>query len=173
MLNKIKLTKKHTTIIFCSLWFIIILFMVVSNEMIIRSGKEVLLKTVPVDPRDFMRGDYVILNYDISTPKAILNEKISKRLKYRQKVYISLDVDENGIAHAKSMSIEKPKNKEYFIRGEVLNYKNSIEYGIETYFVKENTGKEIEKNIQEGMLAKVKIDKNGKAKIVDLIKISK
>jgi uncharacterized membrane-anchored protein len=27
----------------------------------------VLLKTAPVDPRDFLRGDYVVLNYDISS----------------------------------------------------------------------------------------------------------
>ncbi len=34
---------------------------------ILRSGKEVVLQTQPVDPRDLMRGDYVALGYAISS----------------------------------------------------------------------------------------------------------
>ena len=33
---------------------------------VLREGSEVLLQTRPVDPRDFLRGDYVVLNYQIS-----------------------------------------------------------------------------------------------------------
>ncbi|TPK73071.1 GDYXXLXY domain-containing protein [Mesorhizobium sp. B2-4-15] len=33
---------------------------------ILRNGKEVLLKIEPVDPRDLLRGDYIVLGYDIS-----------------------------------------------------------------------------------------------------------
>ncbi|HEY8899147.1 MAG TPA: GDYXXLXY domain-containing protein, partial [Chthoniobacterales bacterium] len=31
-------------------------------------GPRYLLQTRPVDPRDLLRGDYVILGYEISTP---------------------------------------------------------------------------------------------------------
>ena len=41
-------------------------YMIESRASILRSGRDVLLKTVPVDPRDLLRGDYVILSYDIS-----------------------------------------------------------------------------------------------------------
>ncbi|MDO9415367.1 GDYXXLXY domain-containing protein [Pararhizobium sp.] len=42
-------------------------YMVESRASILRNGSDVLLKTAPVDPRDFLRGDYVILSYDVST----------------------------------------------------------------------------------------------------------
>ena len=42
-------------------------YMIASRAAILRSGMEVLLKTAPVDPRDLLRGDYVILSYDISS----------------------------------------------------------------------------------------------------------
>ncbi|MDH4439756.1 MAG: GDYXXLXY domain-containing protein [Rhizobium sp.] len=41
--------------------------MIEGRASILRSGTEVLLKTAPVDPRDLLRGDYVVLSYDIST----------------------------------------------------------------------------------------------------------
>ncbi len=33
---------------------------------ILRNGKEVLLKVEPIDPRDLLRGDYILLGYGIS-----------------------------------------------------------------------------------------------------------
>ena len=42
----------------------------ISRTMILNSGKTVVLKTVPVDPYDMFRGDYVALKYDISTANA-------------------------------------------------------------------------------------------------------
>ena len=40
--------------------------MVWDRVSLLRSGDVVTLRTAPVDPRDIFRGDYVILNYDIS-----------------------------------------------------------------------------------------------------------
>lgn len=39
---------------------------IVGRASILRNGKEVLLKIEPVDPSDFLRGDYIILGYEIS-----------------------------------------------------------------------------------------------------------
>ena len=44
--------------------------MVVDRVRILREGREVTLQTRPVDPRDFLRGDYVVLSYDISSVPA-------------------------------------------------------------------------------------------------------
>ncbi|TIP69999.1 MAG: hypothetical protein E5X53_29520 [Mesorhizobium sp.] len=33
---------------------------------ILRDGKQVLLRVEPIDPRDLLRGDYIMLSYDIS-----------------------------------------------------------------------------------------------------------
>ena len=41
-------------------------WIIAGRAAILRNGKEVLLKIEPVDPRDLLRGDYIILGYGIS-----------------------------------------------------------------------------------------------------------
>jgi GDYXXLXY protein len=48
----------------------LIVAMVADRVQILRTGTEVTLQTRPIDPRDFLRGDYVVLGYDISTVSA-------------------------------------------------------------------------------------------------------
>ena len=43
-----------------------VLWMIESRASILRGGQEIVLKTEPIDPRDFLRGRYVRLNFDIS-----------------------------------------------------------------------------------------------------------
>src|SRR5689334_9543884 len=40
--------------------------MIIDRVQVLRDGVEVTLQTRPVDPRDFLRGDYVVLGYDIT-----------------------------------------------------------------------------------------------------------
>ena len=47
-------------------------YQISQHALILRHGQEVLLKSLPVDPRDLLRGEYVILNYDISTIEPVL-----------------------------------------------------------------------------------------------------
>ena len=42
------------------------------QEFLLRRGTVVLLESAPVDPRDLLRGDYVILSYKISVLPAAL-----------------------------------------------------------------------------------------------------
>ena len=48
-------------------WLLIFSAFIAYKEYTLQTGKEVLLKTVPVDPRDLFRGDYVTLRYEIGT----------------------------------------------------------------------------------------------------------
>jgi len=41
-------------------------WIIAGRAAILRDGKEVLLKVQPIDPRDLLRGDYIILGYEIS-----------------------------------------------------------------------------------------------------------
>jgi uncharacterized membrane-anchored protein len=41
-------------------------WIIAGRAAILRNGKEVLLKVEPIDPRDLLRGDYIILGYAIS-----------------------------------------------------------------------------------------------------------
>ena len=53
--------------------------MVADRARILRDGTDVTLQTRPVDPRDFLRGDYVALGYDFSSlPSAPLKEQTTK-----------------------------------------------------------------------------------------------
>ncbi|EJZ21322.1 hypothetical protein RCCGEPOP_10521 [Rhizobium sp. Pop5] len=56
-----------SAIIVAGLQTVILGTIIQSRAAILSNGTEVLLKTAPVDPRDFLRGDYVVLNYDISS----------------------------------------------------------------------------------------------------------
>src|SRR5690606_35209140 len=44
----------------------LVAWLIVDRALLIKNGREVRLAVVPVDPRDLLRGDYVILSYPIS-----------------------------------------------------------------------------------------------------------
>ena len=48
------------------LWIIIATVIIIHKQTALANGTPVLLETVPVDPRDLLRGDYVTLRYKIS-----------------------------------------------------------------------------------------------------------
>ena len=55
--------------------------MITDRAQILRDGTEVKLQTRPVDPRDLLRGDYVVLGYDISQLSSgpLLNQPTASR----------------------------------------------------------------------------------------------
>lgn len=155
--------KKPVIIIMC-LWAAIVLEFTSVQEYALHTGQEVLLKTIPVDPRDLIRGDYVILNYEIAQLKR------DSGFKWNDTVYVSLNVDENNIATVSEISKTKP-SKPLFMKGTVkYSWRQGIEFGIESYFVKEGTGRELENQLRDGALVKVAITKNGFAKVKGFVK---
>ena len=75
---------------------------------------------------------------------------------------------------AKNIYDKKPNNNHLYLKGKMSKcdtrfpfWKNGtcIKYGIESYYVKEKTGLELEKNLRNGTLVKVSVDKNGNAKV--------
>lgn len=114
------------------------------REVAMRTGREVVLETTPVDPRDVFRGDYVILRYEISTVSACCFD-------VGDTVYVTLerqgDVWTAGDVRATSPAADAGP----YIRGRVTSADRAqgrpslqVEYGIESYFVPEGTGREIE-----------------------------
>lgn len=93
----------------------------------------VMLKTLPVDPRDPLRGDYIILNYEISE----LPENFRARKREGGHVYVVLK-EEEGFAVTDRVQEWKPGYGEMFIRGRVRG--GRIEYDLEKYFVPEGRG---------------------------------
>ena len=72
--------------------------MIYQQEKILQEGDSIILKTRPVDPRDLFRGEYVILRYEIENDEKIKAVIDSENLKDREKVFIQLSLNENGIA---------------------------------------------------------------------------
>lgn len=153
--------RKNLFTILCG-WIFIVMALVVYSNLIFYTGTEVLLKTVPIDPRDLMRGDYVVLNYEIAQlPR-------SDEYSYDETLYVTLKTDEKNIAHVLNISKQKPESG-LFLKGRVGAGRRFVKYGIESYFVKEGTGKILEQDLRDGTLVRVVIDKNGAAKVKGFI----
>jgi uncharacterized membrane-anchored protein len=142
------------------------------KEYTLRFGTEIRLKTIPVDPRDLFRGDYVILHYTINNIaiESLPIQIVTNDFKVGETVYVTLKLDQNRIAQINDISQIQPEEHVLFIRGKVSALNNSalsVKYGIENYFVPEGTGREIEKRTSSSYV-KVKIDRFGNAVIKSL-----
>ncbi|MET4260972.1 putative membrane-anchored protein [Bradyrhizobium sp. S3.12.5] len=133
----------------------LLVLMVADRVKILREGREVTLQTRPLDPRDLLRGNYVVLGYDISQVPAgaLAGQPTAER---NPIVFIKLAPDANGLyqavsVHAAPVTVTAP---EVLIRGRVVYScgstsrtfcdKLQIRYGLESYFVPEGEGKTLE-----------------------------
>jgi len=164
------MNKKKIFIIIGIFWIVVIGGFIAFKEFTLQTGDEILLKTRPVDPRDLFRGDYVILRYDINTINTDNLSYQASDFTEDGKIYVLLNVDDNKIGSLSDIDKNKP-NEGIFIKGTVKNVRDkrlSVEYGIESYFVPEGEGKEIERNLSK-MYTKVAVDNFGNAVIKSLV----
>jgi uncharacterized membrane-anchored protein len=139
-----------------------LLALVESRAAILRGGTEIRLRTVPVDPRDLFRGDYVVLAYPMSIVATGPAE--AKGLRRGDTVYVTLARDAEGFAQAKAVASTRPAASagEVVIAGRVqstgacaLNEAGQtdcaagagrlrVAYGLESYFVPQGEGRRIE-----------------------------
>jgi len=136
-------------------------------------GREAQLATTPIDPRDLLYGDYVTLNYEISQLDPAMWKGTGDLPAEGDKVYVVLEpkTPDSGMYQAKAFYSRKPAaERELIIKGRVRYATSSgifINYGLEKYYIPENTGKQLED--QEGSLAvKVRIASWGNAVIEEI-----
>lgn len=150
--------------------------MVEQRASILRSGTDVILLSEPIDPRDFLRGDYVTLSYDISNISA--DKIIGNRPEAgdRADIYITLvkGADERwGFAGASWQARTDLKPNEVQLRGRTPNYAyfasdntHHVNYGIERYYVPEGEGLAIEEQQRERKIdVVVAVSNDGNAQI--------
>lgn len=153
-------------------------YMIYDRQQMLDSARVVTLKVVPVDPRDIFRGDYVILNYDISRldVKTLAGED---RFAPGEIAYVTLQQQGAewkavGISHKPLPTVQGGTA----IRATVNHGGDetadsrmfvSLQYGIESYFVPQGTGHAIEEEARKGVLSvDVAIDPKGRAAIKGL-----
>ena len=151
---------------------------------LLANGREIVLDVIPVDPRSLFRGDYVQLNYAISRLPVSLLQQAQEGAGARR-VFVTLDrqkagEDEKWVAVA--ASTQRPELSEaedkVVLRGSMIgtppiqswSQTFNVRYGIETYFVPEKKGEELEKQARTGAIKTiVAVDRNGNAAIKGLI----
>ena len=159
----------------------LIALMVGDRVRVLRSGTEVKLQTRAVDPRDLLRGDYVVLNYDISQIEAPALRDTPSAEK-GSVVYIKLARQADGFHTFASVHREPVAvaDGEVLILGRIRNgltcgpqsksYCLQINYGLESFFVPQGEGREIEKARNQGKVAVIaSVAPGGRAAIKRLL----
>jgi uncharacterized membrane-anchored protein len=165
---------------------IVLVAMVVMHGLPYVVGERILLKVVPVDPRDMFRGDFVVLNYEISRlpPEGIPGIQPyhfwwSRRFDQNQAaeiqdrtVYVTVEPEADGRHwHAVKFSTDRPASGKY-LRGtySARNFGSPLQFGIEAYFVEEGQGKELESlRNSKHLSAEIAVAPWGQAKLVRLV----
>lgn len=162
---------RKTFIIAMLIPMIAILAFIGYNYYTYSTGEEILLKTVPVDPWELFRGDYVNLRYEISTVN-LAQTPHEGDFAAGDDVYTVLYSGEKFWSVTK-VGNYKPalQSNEVCIKGKVTSsYGNQlrVEYGIESYFVPEGKGRDIEREIRNNVSVMVAVDSNCRAIIKEL-----
>jgi uncharacterized membrane-anchored protein len=166
-------------ILVAGLQTLILGYIIQSRASILASGAEVLLKTAPVDPRDFLRGDYVVLNYDISSvPVSTVTGGIPAEAG-EQTLWVRLKRQQDGFwGIAESSFKELPTAADTVVlrslpfysygpnKGETIR----VEYGIERYYVPEGEGRPLEEARNERVVSiAASVSSSGAAQIRSLV----
>ena len=110
------------------------------------NGVLILLETRPVDPRDLLRGDYVILNYKISTLGTnLLSPPLPVHEATGQVVFVTLEKKDRFHEVVTASLVRRiPQPGQVVLAGHVRQSWSEaevrVDYGLERYYVAEGTG---------------------------------
>jgi uncharacterized membrane-anchored protein len=144
-------------------------YTVATQEYGLASGKLVMLETRRVDPRDLLRGDYLILNYKISdVPTNLFAPPVQGDLSPGTKVFVALAPGTNDFYEVTRASTAEfpPAEGEVLLAGKSTDRwwggagSVQVTYGIEKYFIAEGTGNPVGK-----LTVQVAVPKSGRAGI--------
>lgn len=166
-----KMTKRLFLLV--ALQIALLLTIVGKYHYISAVGEVITLKTAPVDPRDLFYGDYVILNYEVSqidrsTVKTDLREEREGPItvyvlleKRNHPWYEAVGVYENRPAPSENQAVLRAKLSYFQPNMDTF----SLTYGLERYYVEENTGRQWEERRDELSLVDVRVTDGGDAVI--------
>lgn len=159
-------------------------WIIAGRAAILRDGREIVLRSQPVDPRDLLRGDYVILSYDIDRiPAKLFVVPLQPDTFTREgPAYVRLARGDDGYFHAVSASLYEPfaappAGGEVDILGKVEggyplgpDLTVNVDYGLGRFYVPEGEGRAIEVDMRErGLDVKVAVGPDGRAQVKALL----
>ena len=148
--------------------------MILIESLPLMIGERYVMRVTPVDPRDYFRGDYVILNYPINrltvpgTQASSTSAWGHAAQHLDENVYVPLERDADGVHWTGTeASFSRPATGKY-LRGRVASdYRQPLQYGIEAYYVQEGKGKVLEDLMRSRKLsAEIAVAPWGQAKLV-------
>jgi len=142
--------------------------MVALEQYSMVNAQTVYLKVVPVDPRDFFRGDYVVLGYDFDR---VIRRDLPGGSNH---LFVSLGPSADGKVWEATQASHSRPDKGIYLEGKINRWSawgfTRPLFGIEAYFVQEGQGHYWEKAIREKkVLAEVLVAPSGKARLKGLI----
>jgi uncharacterized membrane-anchored protein len=146
---------------------------------LLRDGREIVVEVIPVDPRDLFRGDYVILGYGFSLTGEV---EVAPTVRQGDSIYATLspkggdvwEVAAVGTSYPAAVAPESVVLKgiasNVWSRGPDTKPAANVRYGIESYFVPEGTGKELENLVRDKKIsAVIAVGSKGDAAIKALV----
>ncbi|OCT12353.1 hypothetical protein A8709_31490 [Paenibacillus pectinilyticus] len=135
------------------------------SEYLLSHGKLIKLQLQPLDPRSLIQGDYVRLRYTISEPP-IFHDNLDERTAKGKIAVVLAPKGTTGVYEflREYHEGESLATDEVRLNGNKAGYEG-IDYGIETFFVPEGTGRDYEHNAK---FAEVKVSASGDAILVRL-----
>jgi uncharacterized membrane-anchored protein len=118
---------------------------VMQREHVLHHGDVVYMRTLPVDPRDLFRGDYVRLGYEAAslTRDHVREEDYREMQKPERRVYLSYRTDTRDVMIPDKLTFTRPEDETY-IRGLTTKNRGSsavgVRFGVEKYFVQQDKG---------------------------------
>jgi uncharacterized membrane-anchored protein len=135
-------TKRNKTL------FIIVIFQAIffiawscleASKLSNPKAKTILVKVLPIDPRDYISGNYLTLRYEFSNSWGFKKDSKKNQRKIGDQVYAVLKKQDKWFV-PDYISNVKPAVREdqVVIKGNVSGQYSAMEYGIEKYFINEN-----------------------------------
>ncbi len=156
---------------------------VYDRDALLKSGREITIDVVPVDPRDIFRGDYVILGYGLDPIDGkLIAPDLQETIRSNDPVFVTIRPGATPatwqVVKVTAAYPDTIEASDAVLKGRVTwvnaqqdeNRKLSVRYGIENYFVPEGTGRDLEQAVRDGKVqAVVAVGGDGTAALKGLI----
>jgi len=122
---------------------------IIRSEVALRSGEVYRFKLQPVDPVDAFRGRYVALRF--AEERAPVDEGMPSM--NRMKIYVPLEVDEDGFAAFGPVTLERPRSGDYLRLRSGVDFTDegkrvvSLALPFRRYYMTEELAKDVDRSL--------------------------